>query len=61
MTRRDHSGIVPGATCPQRVLGARRGNPKSAQLSLFKSGVTFRAVVDIPILHDVGFFVTDDG
>lgn len=28
-------------------------------LSLFKSGVTLRAIVDIPILQDVGFFITD--
>lgn len=28
-------------------------------LSLFKSGATFRAIVDIPVLQDVGFYVTD--
>lgn len=28
-------------------------------LALFKSGVTYRAVVDIPVLQDVGLYITD--
>ncbi len=45
----------PQLTPGESILFAR----PDVGLSLFKSGVTFRAVVDIPILQDVGFFVTD--
>lgn len=43
--------LVPG----ENILFAR----PNVGLSLFKSGVTFRAIVDIPVLQDVGFFITD--